>query len=193
MAGKLLIHRLAGCGVILSLCLTTGCVERRMTIRSSPPGALVYVDGYEVGITPISTSFLYYGNREIRLVKDGYETLVVKQPMPTPWYEIPGVDFISENLVPGKLHDQRTYDYQLRPQTVVPTDQLLGRAEALRRGTQATAASAPVAAGFRVNPPPRGPGPFVPPASPGVSPAAPPPVGGLPTYPLPPPGPAPGQ
>ena len=47
-------------------------------------GALVYVDDYEVGITPISTSFLYYGQRRIRLVKDGYETLTVMQPIPPP-------------------------------------------------------------------------------------------------------------
>ena len=61
-----------------------------MTIRSNPPGALVYVDDYEVGITPISTSFIYYGQRRIRLVKDGYETLTVMQPIPPPWYDVVG-------------------------------------------------------------------------------------------------------
>ena len=35
-----------------------------MTIRSNPPGAMFYVDDYEIGITPISTSFIYYGNGE---------------------------------------------------------------------------------------------------------------------------------
>ena len=33
----------------------TGCVRRRMTIRSDPPGALVYVDDQQIGATPIST------------------------------------------------------------------------------------------------------------------------------------------
>ena len=69
---------------------TGGCVERQMTIRSDPPGALVYVDGYEIGITPVITPFTYYGQRKIRLVKDGYETLTVIQPVPPPWYEFPG-------------------------------------------------------------------------------------------------------
>ena len=59
------------------LCSTAGlgCVQRRMTIRSSPPGAMVYVDNQEIGTTPVSTGFTYYGTREFRLVKDGYETL----------------------------------------------------------------------------------------------------------------------
>ncbi len=27
----------------------------------------------QIGVTPISTDFLYYGTREVRLVKDGFE------------------------------------------------------------------------------------------------------------------------
>jgi hypothetical protein len=113
-----------------------GCVQRRLTIRTNPPGALVYVDNYEIGTTPISTDFIYYGTREVRLIKDGYETLTVMQPIPPPWYEYYGVDFVSENLVPWEIRDQRVLDFQLVPQTIVPTDELRNRAEELRRGTQ---------------------------------------------------------
>ena len=63
-------------GLILSF--SVGCVQRRMTIRSNPPGALVYVDDYQVGTTPVSTDFVYYGTRKIRLIKDGYDTLTVQ-------------------------------------------------------------------------------------------------------------------
>ena len=59
-----------------------------MTVRSNPPGALVYVDDYQIGTTPVSTDFVYYGTRKIRLIKDGYDTLTVQQPFPVPWYEI---------------------------------------------------------------------------------------------------------
>jgi hypothetical protein len=123
-------------GIFLSaafLINQSGCVQRRMTIRSNPPGALVYVDDYEIGATPISTNFTYYGNRKIRLVKDGYETLTVLQPIPAPWYQYPPFDFITENFVPGQIRDQRTIDFQLKPQMVVPADQLLNRAESMRR------------------------------------------------------------
>jgi hypothetical protein len=124
-----------------------------MTIRSNPPGALVFVDDYEIGITPVSTSFIYYGERRIRLVKDGYETLTVIQPIAPPWYEVIGVDFFSETLVPGKIRDERTFDYVLRPQIMVPPEELRGRAEALRRGVQASSMgpSQPIP-GMRINP-----------------------------------------
>ena len=119
-----------------------GCVQRRMMIRSNPPEALVYVDDYEIGTTPVSHSFTYYGTRRIRLVKDGYETLTVMQPIPMPWYQIPPLDFFFENLMPGELRDYRTLNYQLRPQMVVPPDELLGRAEALRGHAQGSSAPA---------------------------------------------------
>jgi hypothetical protein len=115
-----------------------GCVERRMTIRSNPPGAQVYVDDYEIGTTPVSTGYIYYGTRKIRLVKDGYETLTVYQPMPHPWYDWPGIDFFSENIWPGKIRDERAFDYQMQPLISVPTDELRARAEQLRSASQAT-------------------------------------------------------
>jgi hypothetical protein len=124
--------------LVLAACATAlGCVQRRLTIRSNPPGALVYVDDYPVGTTPVSTNFVYYGTRKVRLVLSGYETLTVLQPIPTPWYEYPGLDFVSENFIPGEIRDERVVDYQLKPQMVVPSQQLLGRAENLRHGAAA--------------------------------------------------------
>jgi hypothetical protein len=132
-------------GILLAIVLLpaqSGCVERRMTVRTNPPGALVYVDDYEIGTTPVSTDFTYYGTRKIRIVKDGYETLTVMQPISTPWYQYPPVDFITENFVPGKIRDQRVLDYQLKPQMIVPTDQLLSRAEGLRHNNLVVPAGA---------------------------------------------------
>ena len=55
---------------------STGCVERRYTIRSNPPGALVYVNGEEIGTTPVSRSFTYYGDRDITLIQDGFTVVI---------------------------------------------------------------------------------------------------------------------
>ena len=63
----------------------TGCVERRYTIRTNPPGALAIVNGEEIGPTPISRSFVYYGDREITLMLDGCETKTVIEPINAPW------------------------------------------------------------------------------------------------------------
>ncbi len=142
---------------LVAIALPTGCVRRRLMVRSDPPGAMVYVDNQPIGTTPCATSFVYYGTREIRLVKPGYETLTVKQPIPAPWYEIPPIDFLSENVAPSEIQDFRTVTYNLSPQIIVPTDQLVARGEQLRSATQQGAvlpAGAEVAPGSPLlNPP----------------------------------------
>jgi hypothetical protein len=109
-----------------------GGVRRRLTIRSNPPGALVVIDDQEIGYTPVSTAFTYYGTRKIQLIKDGFETLTVKQAIKPPWYEYPPFDFLSENFSWSEVRDERVIDFQLIGQQIVPTDVLRGRAEELR-------------------------------------------------------------
>jgi hypothetical protein len=201
-----------GC-LALVFCLalaSTGCVQRRLTIRSNPPGARVFVGDDEIGTTPVSTDFVYYGTRKIRLVKHGYETLVVNQPIPAPWYQIPPLDFVSEMLVPGEIRDERVVSFQLVPLQTVPTDQLLSRAQQLRSASEvrqasvavplagpALAPTGPVPAGNSLTPeqlpPPNTPSPaasVAPPANPvfgppGGGPATAPPAGRQPTAPGP--------
>lgn len=160
------VYRAGVFGVLVAaLCVAVapGCVQRRMTIRSSPPGAMVYVDNQEIGTTPISTGFTYYGTREFRLVKDGYETLTEKRTIPVPWYQFVPLDLVAENLVPGEIRDHRTLDFQLVPQRVVPTEEILDRAETLRGQTRGLgvvqagpvprgAAGAPAGQGVRAAP-----------------------------------------
>ncbi len=116
--------------------LSTGCIHRRMTIRSEPAGALVLLDGEEIGYTPCSVDFTYYGTREITLIKDGYETLTVLQKVQTPWYQYPGIDFFADNLWPHKVTNRHEFSYRLQPQAIVPTQELLDRANSLRGDVQ---------------------------------------------------------
>jgi hypothetical protein len=144
---------------------------------------MVFVDNQQIGTTPCSVDFIYYGTREIRLVKPGYETLTVNQPIPMPWYQIPPIDFVSENLIPTNIQDHRTVAFDLQPQIIVPTEQLLDRANQLRQETQ-QGAVVPVSAA--VPPPPRALPPTSPPPGPFVTPPEPapitlPPAGAAPT------------
>ncbi len=117
----------------IMLCGSVGCVHRRMTIESSPPGALVVVDGEEIGVTPASMDFTYYGTREIKLLKDGYETRTVQQPVATPWYQLPGLDFFSDNFAFTHIRDRHRFAYQLQPRRRTADSQgLLDRADSLR-------------------------------------------------------------
>lgn len=110
-----------------------GCVHRRMTVTSNPPGARVLLDGNEVGETPTSVDFTHYGTREVVLQKDGYDTLKAMQKVPAPWYQILPFEFFADNLLPYQLTNRHEFTYQLQPSsTIVPTQELLGRANSLR-------------------------------------------------------------
>lgn len=118
---------------LVALCAAqTGCLRRRMTVRSNPPGAQVFIDNQEVGITPCSAAFTYYGTRQITLIKDGYRTETLYHKVSAPWYEYPPLDFFVENTVPYEVRDERLVDVQLVPQEVVPEGPLRQRAEDLR-------------------------------------------------------------
>jgi hypothetical protein len=120
---------------VLGLSLIAGCVQRRMTVISDPPGAKVIVNGHDLGAAPVdvpSNQFIYYGNYEILLLKDGYEPLLVNQGVPPPWYEWFPLDFISENLLPHHLKDRRIFTYELQPTIEVPPAQVFQNADAQR-------------------------------------------------------------
>lgn len=115
-----------------SFLLVSGCVRRRMTVRTNPPGATVSVDNQVIGTTPAATSFVYYGTRELRIEKDGYRTETLLRKVNPPWYQLPGLDFISESLWPGEIRDERIIDVELVPQELEKTDKVVDRADALR-------------------------------------------------------------
>lgn len=118
--------------LLLAISSLGGCVRRRLTVRSTPPGALVFIDGQEIGRTPVSTQFTYYGTRNFRLVKDGFETISVNQRFPTPWYQVPPLDFVSENLVPREIRDERAVNFELVPKANVSMEDVLIHGEQLR-------------------------------------------------------------
>ncbi len=107
-----------------------------MTIRSNPPGARVFLEDKEIGFTPVSTDFTYYGTREITLVKDGYETATIYQPVKKPWYQYLPFAFCADNLSPVKINNRHEFNYQLQPQRIVPNDEILGRGWELRNAAQ---------------------------------------------------------
>ena len=103
-----------------------------MTVRTNPPGAQVFVDDQEIGITPCSASYVYYGTRKVTVMKDGYQTETRFQNFYPPWYEIPPLDFVTENLLPNEIRDERFVDVELVPDQLVPPQRLLERAQSLR-------------------------------------------------------------
>lgn len=52
---------------LLLLLPLTACVERTISITSTPSGALVHLNDQEVGRTPLTVPFTYYGVYDVRL------------------------------------------------------------------------------------------------------------------------------
>ena len=119
--------------ISLNLC---GCVHRRMTIHSNPPGAQVWIDGEKTGYTPTSVDFTYYGTREIKLMKDGYKTMTVLQKVTTPWYQLVPLDAISDNLLPFQVTNRHKFTYQLEKSLLVSESKLRERADQFRTNAQ---------------------------------------------------------
>jgi PEGA domain len=126
-------YRLIGIiGLVIGLASLSGCVERRYTIRTNPPGALVVVNGEEIGPSPVSRSFTYYGKREITLMLDGHQTQTIIQPVDAKWYDNYLTEFFTENILPFTLRDEREFDFQMTPSVIPAKNDLLARAESLR-------------------------------------------------------------
>jgi hypothetical protein len=168
-AGATMRRTMGRIGFLVLAALSAGCVERRFVIESNPPAAQVFRNGQSIGFTPCDDAFVYYGEYEFTLVKDGYETLKVRPKIRSPWYEIPPLDFFAENIWPFKVRDVRRLKFQMQPLRTVTPDEVLRRAEQLRiRGRQIgdiPAPPLPVAPAAAVT------RPVTPPATPPVAPA----------------------
>lgn len=116
--------------------LCSGCVSRRITVRTEPEGAFVTVDNKPIGYSPVSFAYTYYGDRELQIEKDGYKTVNVLQQVRSPWYLKPPFSFVTENFWPTEIRDQRVFDFQLEPKTRVNESFLLQRANTLRNNVR---------------------------------------------------------
>lgn len=95
----------------------TGCVgvRRELTVESDPPGALVYLNGDEVGRTPVTKEFIYYGTVDVNLRKDGYKTLSARPRVWAPLWQVPPIDLIAEAF---PLTDRHKVSYKLTPEPI---------------------------------------------------------------------------
>jgi PEGA domain len=110
----------------------SGCVERRYTIRTDPPGALVIANGEPIGTTPVSKSFAFYGDRTIRIVKEGYATKDIIAHFPAPWYDNILTEFFTENVIPYTFRDEIEFNYTLTPAVPADSNDVYTRGEATR-------------------------------------------------------------
>ncbi|MEM9914979.1 MAG: PEGA domain-containing protein [Planctomycetota bacterium] len=114
-----------------------GCVQRTISITSEPAGALVWLNDEEVGRTPVSVPFRWYGTYDVRLEKDGFEPKWTTGEAQMPWWELPGPDLVAE-LLPG-AESNVAWHYELTaevPAAEQDVPALIGRAREMREATR---------------------------------------------------------
>jgi hypothetical protein len=114
--------------------LPAGChrVNRQVTITSDPPGAVVYLSDTEVGQTPATVPFTWYGDYDVILRKNGYQALKTHARLSPPWHEYPPIDLIRD-LLPGTTNDRRYLHFNLKKLSIPDDATLLDRAQQLHR------------------------------------------------------------
>lgn len=117
---------------LLTPLLTTACVRRTLTITTDPPDARVYLNDQEIGHSRVTTDFLWYGDYDVAIRKDGYQTVQTNWKIETPWYQVIPLDFFFEVFWPGELHDQHERHFVLEPQQLPTQAELIERANETR-------------------------------------------------------------
>ncbi len=91
-----------------------GCLQRTLTITSTPPGALVWVNDVEVGVTPLDIDFTFYGGYDVQLRREGYEPVFEHKKINAPLREAPVIDLAAE-AIPVKFDNHVVWHFDLTP------------------------------------------------------------------------------
>ncbi len=131
----------ASLALAATLASTGGCVERKISFTSTPPGALVWLNEREIGRTPCETEIVYFGEYDVRVELDGFEPIVTHRAADGGAWENPPLDFFAE-IWPGKVLSETLFHFDL----VTRDDSepaLLDRATMLRDRIEAEHAAQP--------------------------------------------------
>lgn len=109
-------RRIARVALALGIAFFPGCLERTLRIESDPPGARVFMDHDDVGVTPVDIPFTYGGVREfIILHEEGeikYKPIRVLQEVETVQYDVFPFDFLVE-ISPFTVEDVHLLRFEL--------------------------------------------------------------------------------
>jgi len=119
--------------LIVSLILLNGCVERKLTINTQPQGALIVLNDEEIGTAPVTVSFNWYGDYDIRISKEGYETLKTHRMLEGPWYDKFPFDFFAQVLYSKKIVNSYDWSFELTEKKQYNNKELIQKAQILKK------------------------------------------------------------
>jgi len=118
-------------GITLLGIFSSGCVERQLTIITTPPGAQVFLNDEDMGESPVTAAFKWYGDYNVRIIKPGFQTLNTHRPLQGPWYDSFPFDFLAQIVNPRRITDAYEWSFELQPRQPVARDALIARALSL--------------------------------------------------------------
>ena len=98
-----------------------------------PEGVRVILNDREIGRTPATVEFTWYGDYDVVYRLKGYQTVKTNVVIKKPVYQMFPFDFVAEVLWPWELHDHHDIPVQeLTPLQLPERDELVERAKQLR-------------------------------------------------------------
>jgi len=119
--------------ILGSVVVLSGCVERQLTINTVPTEALVVLNDEEVGFSPVTVSFNWYGDYNVRISKAGYETLKTHRELKGPWYDAFPFDFFAETIWPGRVVDSYEWTFELTAAEPLERKKLIEDAQSFQK------------------------------------------------------------
>jgi hypothetical protein len=110
----------------------TGCVERKLTINTNPQGAVVFLNDEEIGASPATVSFNWYGDYNVRISKEGYETLRTHRKLNRPLHDYFPFDLFAQILSPTPTTDSYLWSFDLEPKGETSREGLIESARRLK-------------------------------------------------------------
>lgn len=121
---------------LLVLIVLAGCVERELKINTKPQEALVALNDEEIGESPVTVNFNWYGDYCVRISKEGYETLNTHRELKGPWYDHFPFDFFAQIVNPNRIVDSYEWTFELSPKKQISRDELIQDAQELKNQLQ---------------------------------------------------------
>ncbi len=123
---------------LIAVCLIVtlflgGCVERKLTINTEPQGAIVVLNDEEIGTSPVTVSFNWYGDYNVRISKEGFETLKTHRKLKRPWYDKFPFDFFAQLIYPSRIVNSYEWTFELAPKREIPREELIRNALELKK------------------------------------------------------------
>jgi hypothetical protein len=113
--------------VLLTMALllgVSGCVERNLTVNTTPEGAKIRLNDEYIGESPVNVSFEWYGDYTVEISKPGYQTLRTHKMLKGPWYDDFPFDLLAQ-VYPKRIIDEYQWHFELSPPNLPNREELI--------------------------------------------------------------------